>query len=74
MNVDEEVIGKIKEFLGVDSLQYMTLEGLVKAIGLENGKRDLCMACLTGSYPTPCGNLLREKAVENFQNNHEQGR
>ena len=27
----------------------MTVEGLIKAIGL--GKNELCLACLTGEYP-----------------------
>ena len=47
----------------------MTLDGLVKCIGLENGKKDLCMACITGVYPTEWGQKLRVKALER----HEKG-
>jgi amidophosphoribosyltransferase len=38
------------EFLiGADSLYYISLEGLVKAIGIP--REDLCTGCLTGVYP-----------------------
>ncbi|MFQ5405929.1 MAG: amidophosphoribosyltransferase [Candidatus Micrarchaeia archaeon] len=43
-------VEEIRQMLGVDSLTYMTLEGLVEAIGLP--KEDLCTACLTDVYPT----------------------
>ncbi|MFX1598590.1 MAG: amidophosphoribosyltransferase, partial [Promethearchaeota archaeon] len=36
--------------IGADSLGYMTIEGLIKAIGLPESK--LCLACLTDKYPT----------------------
>ena len=44
-NKTEEEIGKA---IGVDSIGYLSLEGLVKAIG----RKDLCLACVTGEYPT----------------------
>ena len=43
-------VEEISEMIGADSLNYMTIEGLVKAIGLP--KNDLCLACLTDEYPT----------------------
>jgi len=42
-------IPEIQKLIGADSLRYMDLNGLVKAIGLP--KDQLCMACLTGEYP-----------------------
>ncbi len=68
-DVDEGVVENISKEIGVDSLQYMSLRGLVKAINLENGKDDLCMACITGEYPTEWGTKLRVKALER----HERG-
>ncbi|ACV24300.1 amidophosphoribosyltransferase [Methanocaldococcus fervens] len=44
-NKTEEEIAKD---IGADSVGYISLEGLVKAIG----RKDLCLACLTGKYPT----------------------
>jgi len=39
--------------LGVDSIQFLPVEAVPLAIGCE--MRTLCMACVTGQYPTPCG-------------------
>ena len=39
----------IRRAIGADSLTYMTVEGLVEAIGLP--RDELCLACLTGVYP-----------------------
>ncbi|MCX6768089.1 MAG: amidophosphoribosyltransferase [Candidatus Micrarchaeota archaeon] len=49
----------IREFLGLDGLTYMTLDGLKKAIGLPG----LCMACLTGEYPTEISKALSSKVA-----------
>jgi len=35
--------------LGADSLGYISIDGLVKSIGLP--AEDLCLACVTGEYP-----------------------
>ncbi|EQD29114.1 hypothetical protein B1B_18766, partial [mine drainage metagenome] len=37
------------EELGADSLRYLSMSGLVEAIGLPES--DLCVGCLTGHYP-----------------------
>ncbi|MCR4368466.1 MAG: amidophosphoribosyltransferase, partial [archaeon] len=68
-DVDADVVEKIARDIGVDSLRYMTLEGLVKSIGIENGKNDLCLACVTGEYPSEWGQKLRVKALDR----HERG-
>ncbi len=67
VDLDESVVHKIAKEIGVDSIRYMTLNGLVKSIGLENGRKDMCTACLTGEYPTECGAKLRAKAIERYE-------
>lgn len=42
-------IEKIRQYIGADSLGYLSIEGLVEATGLK--KQDLCLACFTGEYP-----------------------
>jgi len=42
-------LDKIKEYLGVDSLGYLSLEGMLKC--LKYAKNDYCTACWTGKYP-----------------------
>ncbi|ASJ03370.1 amidophosphoribosyltransferase [Thermococcus profundus] len=40
-------VEKVREAIGADSLAYLSVEGLIRAVG----KKDLCLACLTGEYP-----------------------
>ena len=44
-------IEEIREFIGADSLAYLSVEGLKKACG-DGQKTTYCTACYTGSYPT----------------------
>jgi amidophosphoribosyltransferase len=43
-------VQEINDFVGSDTLEYITLENLRAAIQLEG---ECCDACLTGSYPAP---------------------
>jgi len=40
---------RIKEFLGVDSIGYLSLEGLLNSVKFP--KENYCVACFTGRYP-----------------------
>ena len=73
-DLDDDVIEKIAQEIGVDSLRYINLNGLEKAIGFENGRKDMCTACITGIYPTACGSALREKALKNYESKTEANR
>jgi amidophosphoribosyltransferase len=44
-------VDEIREYIGADSLAYLSLEGLRKAAG-EGDDRFYCTACYTGKYPT----------------------
>jgi amidophosphoribosyltransferase len=44
-------VDEIREYIGADSLAYLSLEGLRKAAG-ENEEVKYCTACYTGKYPT----------------------
>ncbi|MCL2615255.1 MAG: amidophosphoribosyltransferase [Dehalococcoidia bacterium] len=44
-------IAEIRDYIGADSLGYLSLDGLVKATGLPNNC--FCLACFTGDYPMP---------------------
>ncbi len=51
---NNHTIEEIRKYLRVDSLAYLSLDGLIKAIG---GKKDkFCMACFDGDYPLPFDN------------------
>ena len=49
---------EIAKKLGVDSIYYLSLEGLIKAIGLS--KDLLCTSCFTGEYPVDIGERKKE--------------
>lgn len=44
-------VEEIRDFIGADSLAYLSLEGLKKACG-EGQPTSYCTACYTGNYPT----------------------
>ncbi len=46
-----KTVDEIEAEIGADSLRYLSLEGLLKAIG--HPRHSFCAACLTGEYPVP---------------------
>jgi len=52
----KEVLEAMAEDLGVDSLGYLPVADVGKAVGVE--QQDLCLACVTGRYPTAAGESL----------------
>lgn len=44
-------VAEIRDYIGADSLAYLSLEGLKKACG-DGEKTTYCTACYTGKYPT----------------------
>jgi len=43
---------EIRDFLGVDTLGYLSLDGMLRAAGTRN---KFCDACFSGRYPIPVG-------------------
>ncbi len=41
---------KIREYIGADSLAYLTIEGLIKSVGND---LSYCLGCFDGNYPVP---------------------
>ncbi len=52
---------EIERFLDVDSLGYLSLEGMLKAVGNHN---HYCTACFSGKYPVPVRGKLSKFAME----------
>ena len=44
-------VEEIREYVGADSLGYLSHEGLLRAVGQP--RENFCMACFTGDYPIP---------------------
>ncbi|MFA0733022.1 MAG: hypothetical protein LKKZDAJK_001077 [Candidatus Fervidibacter sp.] len=50
-------VEEIRRYIGADSLGYLSLEGLLKAVGGEAMR--FCRACFDGKYPIPIPEHLR---------------
>ncbi len=58
--------------LGADSLRYLPVESVARAIELPGNR--LCQACITSRYPTRGGQEMYELAWENVRNGTDPGR
>lgn len=57
----DEVQQEMAQVLGADSLRYLPVESIARSI--DRPTEQLCQACITGDYPTPCGQQLYEIAL-----------
>jgi amidophosphoribosyltransferase len=58
----QKTIPEVRDFIGADSLGYMSIDGLIKAIGLP--REMFCLACFTGDYPIPVQIEMDKLALE----------
>jgi len=64
---------EIAKIIGADAVCYQSIDGLVRASG-EN-RADLCMACITGEYPTPLAQSMADDMKARFLSGYkEKGR
>jgi amidophosphoribosyltransferase len=59
----DEVQVKMAESLGAESLRYLPVASIARAVGFDRDQ--LCQACITGQYPTPSGQQLYQIAAQN---------
>lgn len=55
-------LAEICKYLGVDSLGYLDVEGMVRATGKPQS--EFCLACFTGNYPLPVDPELDKYIME----------
>ncbi|MBX3746961.1 MAG: amidophosphoribosyltransferase [Verrucomicrobiae bacterium] len=55
-------IDEIRRYLNADSLGYLSLEGMVKAVGAP--KDSFCLACYNGDYPVPFSPSMEKHSME----------
>ena len=65
----QKTIPEICEFIGADSLGYLSIERLIKAVALP--KDTFCLACFTGDYPIPVQLEMDKLALETMQAGHQ---
>ncbi len=54
-------VDEIAVYLGLDSLHYLSLEGLVEATGLT--RKHFCLACFDGNYPVEPDRSFHKEAL-----------
>jgi amidophosphoribosyltransferase len=60
-----EVSRTMAKDMGADTLTYLPVDLVPPCIGLH--ENELCMACLTGEYPTPNGQRQYDLALKNWR-------
>jgi len=58
----QKTVPQICDFVGADSLGYLSVPGLVEAVGLP--RDTFCLACFTGDYPVPVQLEMDKLALE----------
>lgn len=59
-----KTVEEIREYLGVDSLGYLSLEGMLSC---EREPERYCRACFTGQYPVPIDPEASKLAIEHMR-------
>jgi amidophosphoribosyltransferase len=57
-------VKELEAFLGLDSLHYLSLEGLLKATGMAHPEKHFCKACFDGCYPVDFDQQLSKHCLE----------
>jgi len=59
-------VKELEEFLGLDSLYYLSLGGLLSSMGIKNPEQNFCKACFDGCYPVEFDEDLSKDCLETF--------
>jgi amidophosphoribosyltransferase len=59
---NNRTVESIKDFIGLDSLKYLSWEGMLKSMLLP--KDQFCTACFTGNYPTKIHGKFSKNILE----------
>ncbi len=57
-------VDELREHLGLDSLHYLSIEGLLNSTGIENPQRHFCKACFDGCYPVSFDEMVSKECLE----------
>lgn len=57
-------VEEIRDFIGLDSLNYLSLDGLLEGAGATRDNHPFCLACFTGEYPVLFEREVRKNCFE----------
>jgi amidophosphoribosyltransferase len=58
----QKTVAEVRDSIGADSLGYLSIDGLIKAIALAEDT--FCLSCFTGDYPIPVQLEMDKLALE----------
>jgi amidophosphoribosyltransferase len=61
---------QIAKIIGADAVCYQKIENFVRATGFTRDQ--LCMACITGKYPTPLAQKIADEMRKRFLEGYEE--
>jgi len=59
-----KTVEELREFLGLDSLRYLSIDGLLKATEFKSPETNFCKACFDGCYPVAFDTQLTKDCLE----------
>lgn len=58
-------VAEMERFLGLDSLRYLSIEGMLESTGVESPENCFCKACFDGCYPVSFDAAISKACLEN---------
>ena len=59
-------VADLTDYLGLDSLYYLSVEGLLEASGIKEPQKNFCKACFDGCYPVDFDADLSKDCLESI--------
>ena len=60
----QKTVEELKGYLGLDSLHYLSINGLLESTGVEHPEDNFCKACFDGCYPVAFDENLSKECLE----------
>lgn len=60
----KKAVEELRGYLGLDSLHYLSIDGLLKSTSVENPGKNFCKACFDGRYPVAFDENLTKECLE----------
>lgn len=59
-----KTVDELRDYLGLDSLYYLSIDGLLQATEINNPENNFCKACFDGCYPVMFDKILSKDCLE----------
>jgi amidophosphoribosyltransferase len=58
-------VEELRDFLGLDSLHYLSIDGMLESTGVKEPRGHFCKACYDGCYPVQFDENLSKDCMDN---------